>query len=137
MCHIFTGTMGPFISALTDPGPDLLQVCDFSEGPGQRPSGALAERRPRLQLTGWFSVREWTISCEYVDILSGPATIKSVRGKKFGFCSQVEDNGATLYENKFSWNKIANLLYLESPAGVGYSYSDDQKYATDDDQVSH
>lgn len=58
-----------------------------------------------------------------------------------GFLSEngpfhVDDNGATLYENKFSWNKIANVLYLESPAGVGYSYSDDKKYATDDDQVA-
>jgi cathepsin A (carboxypeptidase C) len=47
----------------------------------------------------------------------------------------VKDDGATLYENKFSWNRIANVLYLESPAGVGYSYSDDQKYKTDDDEV--
>lgn len=51
------------------------------------------------------------------------------------FPFQVNDDGATLYENTFSWNKIANVLYLESPAGVGYSYSDDHKYATDDDQV--
>uniref|UniRef100_A0A7N6AVS3 Carboxypeptidase n=1 Tax=Anabas testudineus TaxID=64144 RepID=A0A7N6AVS3_ANATE len=58
-----------------------------------------------------------------------------------GFLSEngpfhVNDDGATLYENTFSWNKIANVLYLESPAGVGYSYSDDHKYATDDDQVA-
>uniref|UniRef100_A0A669DDX4 Carboxypeptidase n=1 Tax=Oreochromis niloticus TaxID=8128 RepID=A0A669DDX4_ORENI len=31
---------------------------------------------------------------------------------------------------------IANMLYLESPAGVGFSYSDDQKYATNDTEVS-
>uniref|UniRef100_A0A671MA78 Carboxypeptidase n=1 Tax=Sinocyclocheilus anshuiensis TaxID=1608454 RepID=A0A671MA78_9TELE len=59
-----------------------------------------------------------------------------------GFLSEngpfhVNDNGATLYENEFSWNKIANVLYLESPAGVGYSYSDDQKYQTDDDEVAN
>lgn len=51
------------------------------------------------------------------------------------FYLQVNDDGATLYENKFSWNRIANVLYLESPAGVGYSYSDSKTYDTDDDQV--
>ncbi|XP_038164580.1 cathepsin A-like [Cyprinodon tularosa] len=58
-----------------------------------------------------------------------------------GFLSEngpfhVNDDGATLYENKYSWNRIANVLYLESPAGVGYSYSDSQQYDTDDDQVA-
>uniref|UniRef100_A0A1A7XN05 Carboxypeptidase n=1 Tax=Iconisemion striatum TaxID=60296 RepID=A0A1A7XN05_9TELE len=58
-----------------------------------------------------------------------------------GFLSEngpfhVNNDGATLYENVFSWNKYANMLYLESPAGVGYSYSDDQKYETDDDKVA-
>lgn len=58
-----------------------------------------------------------------------------------GFLSEngpfhVHNDGATLYENPFSWNKVANVLYLESPAGVGYSYSDDKNYRTDDDQVA-
>ena len=27
------------------------------------------------------------------------------------------------------------MIYLEAPAGVGFSYSDDKNYTTDDDQV--
>ncbi|XP_077386502.1 lysosomal protective protein [Festucalex cinctus] len=48
----------------------------------------------------------------------------------------VEDDGVMLRENPNSWNKIANMLYLESPAGVGFSYSDDGAYATNDTEVS-
>ncbi|KAK0150055.1 Lysosomal protective protein [Merluccius polli] len=58
-----------------------------------------------------------------------------------GFLSEngpfhVHDDGHTLYENKFSWNKVANILYLEAPAGVGYSYSDNKNYTTNDDLVA-
>ena len=33
--------------------------------------------------------------------------------------------------------QVANMLYLEAPAGVGYSYSDDRNYTTNDDMVSN
>lgn len=41
----------------------MLQVCDVSEGPAQGSSRAVAERRARLQLFGWVSIREWPLSC--------------------------------------------------------------------------
>lgn len=44
----------------------------------------------------------------------------------------------TLSFNKYAWNTIANMVFIESPAGVGYSYSDDPKtdYTTGDAQTA-
>ncbi|XP_019492558.1 PREDICTED: lysosomal protective protein [Hipposideros armiger] len=48
----------------------------------------------------------------------------------------IQPDGVTLEYNPYSWNLIANMLYLESPAGVGFSYSDDKSYATNDTEVA-
>ncbi|KAE8077081.1 hypothetical protein FH972_015682 [Carpinus fangiana] len=36
---------------------------------------------------------------------------------------RVGKNGAGLHFNKYAWNKEANLLFVESPVGVGFSYT--------------
>ncbi|KAG6482785.1 hypothetical protein ZIOFF_059424 [Zingiber officinale] len=48
---------------------------------------------------------------------------------------RVMSDGKTLYRNPYAWNEVANVLFLESPAGTGFSYSNTTSdYATSGDR---
>ncbi|CAO2820594.1 unnamed protein product [Amaranthus hypochondriacus] len=51
---------------------------------------------------------------------------------------RINKKGSGLYLNKFSWNQEANLLFLETPAGVGFSFSNSQSdlYNTGDHRTA-
>jgi len=47
----------------------------------------------------------------------------------------VSIGGTQLQSNPDAWTKLANIVYIEAPAGVGFSYSTDGNTTTDDDLV--
>lgn len=48
----------------------------------------------------------------------------------------VSNNGTTLTPREYRWNRIVNMLYIEAPKGVGFSYSETGDYKCDDDQTA-
>lgn len=50
-----------------------------------------------------------------------------------GPCSVKDD--LTLERNEFSWNTKANIMWIDQPIGVGFSYGDVSEYDTDETMV--
>jgi cathepsin A (carboxypeptidase C) len=54
-----------------------------------------------------------------------------------GPCHMNETSGE-LYSNPYSWNNVANIIYIDQPAGVGFSYTESQNgYDSNETMVAH
>ncbi|XP_018812409.1 serine carboxypeptidase-like 45 isoform X1 [Juglans regia] len=60
--------------------------------------------------------------------LNGGPGCSSVGAGAFCEHGPFKPSGDILVRNDYSWNKEANMLYLESPAGVGFSYSANKSF---------
>ena len=49
---------------------------------------------------------------------------------------KLESGGSKFHEDEYSWNRETNILYIEQPAGVGYSYCEGVKDCAFDDHKS-
>ncbi|XP_028595262.2 lysosomal protective protein-like [Podarcis muralis] len=123
LCAVFSASFG--LCSGTDASPDLITSL-----PGLSEMPTFQQWSGYLQAGSGQYFHYW-----FVESQGNPATDPVVLWLNGGpGCSSMEgllaENGpfhlnddATLYLNPNSWNKVANVLYMESPAGVGYSYA--------------
>ena len=110
-------------------------------------SGAL----PSKQYSGYLSFGSKHLHYWFVESQSNPATDPVVAWFNGGpGCSSLEgylyEHGpfhvnpadtTQLYYNNYTWTQSASIIYIEAPAGVGFSYADTKAdYITDDNQTA-
>jgi cathepsin A (carboxypeptidase C) len=119
---------------------------DFIESlPGQDPSATYR------QYSGYFDVGDGNmLHYWFIESQNEPATDPLLLWMNGGpGCSSldglltelgpftVNDDAQTLTENPYTWNTFANIIYLEAPACVGFSYNDAGCAASDDTTAEH
>ncbi|THD28135.1 lysosomal protective protein isoform X1 [Fasciola hepatica] len=103
-------------------------------------SGYLSGSTPNVQLHYWFVESSNNSENDPLVLwLNGGPGCSSLEGfldENGPFSIRNGPIGASLISNLYSWNKFSNVLYLEAPAGVGFSYAVDSNTTTDDDLTS-
>ncbi|KAG8362739.1 hypothetical protein BUALT_BualtUnG0045300 [Buddleja alternifolia] len=69
--------------------------------------------------------------------LNGGPGCSSIGVGAFSENGPFRPNGQILLRNEYSWNREANMLYLDTPVGVGFSYSTGKSsYQTVNDEIT-
>ncbi|XP_023741311.1 serine carboxypeptidase-like 45 [Lactuca sativa] len=89
---------------------------------------SLDEAKPRSLFYYFVEAESNSSSKPLVLWLNGGPGCSSVGEGAFVEHGPFKPSGSVLVKNEYSWNKEANMLYLESPAGVGFSYSVDKSF---------
>lgn len=104
---------------------------------------------PSRQFSGYLNVSDTRLHYWLVESEQDPATAPTVLWFNGGpGCSSldgfiyehgpfvVSDDFMTLSLREYRWNLAVNMLYIESPVGVGFSYSESGDYKCDDDRTA-
>ncbi|PAA81057.1 hypothetical protein BOX15_Mlig031755g3 [Macrostomum lignano] len=112
--------------------------------PGLKQQPAFKHYSGYLKAGGDRHLHYWLVESSKADPTKAPLVLWFNGGPG---CSSLEgllrENGpfrvndmAWLEMNPYAWNRDANVLYIEAPAGVGFSYSESNVTKTNDTQVA-
>ncbi|KAF8521571.1 carboxypeptidase C [Hysterangium stoloniferum] len=110
--------------------PNASSLCDSTV---KQQSGYLDINHKDHHLFYWFfESRNSPETAPLILWLNGGPGCSSSTGLLFelGPC-RVTDGGASTVPNPHSWNEYANIIFLDQPIGVGYSYSSDGSTISD------
>ncbi|XP_030485105.2 serine carboxypeptidase-like 45 [Cannabis sativa] len=120
-------------------GDSISEAAKITSFPGQPPvnfqqySGYIAvSKNPKRQLFYYFVEAEANPDSKPLVLwLNGGPGCSSIGAGAFCEHGPFKPSGNSLLKNDYSWNKEANMIYLDSPAGVGFSYSANKSFYTE------
>jgi cathepsin A (carboxypeptidase C) len=117
------------ISSLPDYGPPpTRQWSGFLNGKGTQVAPGCASTEAECQLHYWFAEADHEPAKKPVVLwLNGGPGSSSILGMLQEQGPLIINSTGGLMRNPYAWTTLVNLLILESPTGVGYSYCSTQK----------
>ena len=89
----------------------------------------LSEQNPATaQTVLWFNGGPGCSSLDGFFYEHGPFELEESSGQSYAV------NGIVLGLREYRWSRIANVLYIEQPVGVGFSYGDSSLYPNNNDE---